>query len=618
MKVQGSPPAASYPKSHVKYETAKAGDTLRSLSERAGVPVEHIVKNNPDKEKNPDAPLKKGTTFVIPEQKHAAPKHDAPRKADGTLASPDKAVDVPAEVEAKLAAAARRKEEASHAHVEPRKAEARPPAPPRDNGRGAASADAALVKGALQFAGTAKNAAGGAAAAEADESPIGKVPGGRDTLDTLKDTPKALAGMRAADLEAKLTETTSKLGLAESKVGGLTARLEKFSGETKACVRELANCTDPAKAARIQERIGELVKSSASARSEMRAAAKEMVTLGKEAESIAKAGGMTKTLTGIAQKIDHIGHGASLALAPLEFAAMYMDCEKNNPGQTEQNVIKAASAFSGKMILDLATDGTKLNAVETAVGAMKAGMEMVGLKDTPAYDAVDVISQAFPMDVVSKGFGAAVDFGFAVEDYVSGDGKKMDQLFDANMKGKNGQVMQGLQVLTDLMMTGGKNIPTDPESIKFSQMFWNDGHTEVSSSNVGRNSKEKLRLLDQLMEGKETAPNDVLKIQQIVARSTPQQLDEVFVKINGMDLAKSLPPAGHTKDPAVSTFLDMAKIAGTAHAGQPDAPVWREMKMFVDSLKIQGRDEAIAELRHHLDSGHLKQIPGWLQQQIRW
>ncbi len=623
MKIEpGIPSAPAYPTSHLKYLHAQEGDTLRTMSERTGVTVEELGKHN-HKVKDPDAALAKGTTIVVPEHKEAAPKHDAPRKADGTLVERDKAIYVDPKVKAA---------EAEHAHaaaktgppahtdhadspVSSQHAHEAPPAPPPpDSGSGSASADAALVKAQIKRMGqesqvdpekplAAKAEAGATTLVEESK----KVSGTRDILDTTKDT-----------LKATEAQMKSLRGLAETKVGGLTVRLEKYGKEAAACMHEIAAGASPQRVAQLQEKMEGLWKASASTRAELGAAAKELASLEKQTVVAAKTAGMAEGMSEVLAKTKKIGHGAFLAMAPLEAMAMYMDFEKSNPGHPAQNLVKAATAFSGKFALDMATSGTKLNIAETAVGALKFGMEMMGLKDTPPYDAVDVISQAFPLDAVAKGLGAGVDLAAASYDYMRGDGAKMDKLFEDNMHGKNGQVLQGLQVLSDLMMTGGQNIPQDAESIKFSQMFWNDGHTEVSSSQTGRTGKEKLRLLDQLMEGGQTAPNDVIKIQQILARSTPKQLDEIFLKKNGLELARSLPPASQSKDPAVSTFLDMARIAGTAHSGQPDAPVWRDLDMFLSGLDIEKRKGALDELRQHVDAGHLKQIPGWLQQRIRW
>ncbi len=654
----------SYPTARVKHVIAHEGETLRQLAERTGVPADVIAKHNRNKEQNPDAPLARGVAFVIPLDKPEAPKAPIARNPDGTPVDGLKGLLVPKQAE----------------HAEPAKAAkpaaAPPPAP--DAGKGSASADAAMAKAQLHrrpaheeaapkaATATARHVEPAAAANEPSRKPrpaaagpngnavveamdefgkgaqsdLKKVGAGKDGLELadglVKDGLKALGVVESGVVDggrlASVTSSTSRT------VADLTAKLEGTSHRVKACLQEMSDCKDIGRFNQLRDKLVDLQNAEKGVSSGLNAAQKELALLQKAGDMLTKEAKAAHGLGEVMDKAKNIGGRAFQCLAPLEIASNLVEFEQSNPGHFGQNLLKATSAFAGKFALGSPDQvaklfGTaeskvmggamkgqlgKLGPAEAAVGLMKFGLEMAGLKDTPQYDSLDMVSQAFPTDVIAKGLGAGVDFAFAAKDLAMGDASGMDRLMDANMKGKNGQVLQGLQVLTDLMMTGGQNIPTDAESIKFSQYFVNEGNPNVPPG-VGRNTREKTAMVRQLMEGADTAPGDVVKLQSVIAHSTPAQLEAILSKVNPWDLARSLPAGGgQTFNPAATTFTDMARIAGFANRGDPHAAVWNQLDSYVKSLQAAGDQQSMQAIREQLDAGHLKQIPGWLKQTIRW
>lgn len=590
------------------------GETLAQIAKSTGAPLDEILRLNPNM-KDANKALPAGVDVFLPQMKHGSQKSAAPQRApDGTIKedfelhypkakqhSPAAKTNAPASYGAPIT---REEPKTEPSKTETTRRETTKP-PPR-----ATEAAVNDTVGRERMNQARQPVAASAAPPKdlADRSiEVNKgVAGVRDVLDATK----GVLDLKIGSLTNKAAELGTKMDRLRSGAEGVEKRMGHL-------LDDLSKTTNKFDVEKLRSDLSKVMDEGRAIQKELKGALGEFSEVSKDINKLSKGSNKMAPLVETLCDTKKIGKALGTLAIPLDVYSNFQDFEKANPGHSGQNMTKAAVSVATKLAADLKTAGSLANVSETAVGALKFVLETAGLKDTPAYETVDLASQAFPVDVAGKVAANFVDLGFASVDYAKGDGKAMSDLLDANLQGKNGQVIQGVAVLGDLIMTGGQNIPTNDEALKMACLFQNPGHTEVPLERTGRTGREKAAILDQVMDGSKTAPTDVVRIQNIVAQSTPDQLKTVFERVSPESLARSLPSSSQVKDPVTTTFLDLAKIAGTSSSGKPDAPVWNQLDRYLHEAQRQGNTEVFDQLRQRLDQGQLKQLPGWLRQSIR-
>ncbi len=584
---------------------AKKGETLAQIAKSTGAPLDEILRLNPQL-KNANQALQAGAEVVLPQLKHDSPKGaPAQRGPDGRVKQ-DLGLHYPKAVQ--HSPAAKSGGPASFG------APITPDGPKAATHKPAArSADAAvqdtMARQRLHRAEPPATPAGAAHPKDLADHAVEKnkwLGGARDSLDATK----GAADLRIGALTERSTSMTAKMEHLTERAAGVEKRMSLIVGE-------IAKTTNEFDLSKLQSDLRKVAEEGAPIRKQLQAGLGEIAAIKKEADLLKKVSGTMAPVVENLCNTKKLATGLGRLAIPLDVYGNFQDFEKANPGHAGQNMTKAAVTVATKLAADLKTAESLVNVTETAVGALKCVLEVAGLKDTAAYDTVDMASQAFPVDVAGKVVANFVDLGFATADYAKGDGKAMDDLLNANLQGTNGQVIQGVAILGDLVLTGGQNIPTNDEALKMAYLFQNPGHTEVPLERTGRTGREKAAILDQVMEGSSTAPSDVVRIQNILAQSTPDQLKTVFERVSPESLVRSLPSSGQVKDPVTTTFLDLSNVAAMSSSGKRDAPVWSQLERYLHEAHRQGHTEVFDQLRERLDQGQLKQLPGWLRQNIR-
>ncbi|MBL0160866.1 MAG: LysM peptidoglycan-binding domain-containing protein [Bryobacterales bacterium] len=582
---------------------AKKGDTLAQIAKSTGAPLDEILRLNP-KLKNPNQALAAGAEVVLPQLKSGGKGTQVQRGPDGSVKD-NLATHYPKAVEHRPAA----KTETPAAYGAPISPHEPKPETPKPAARAAdTSVSDSMARERLNRA-KEPLPAGAELPKDLGDHAVEKnkwVAGGRDILDT---------GKGAVDLRiGTLTKQAGELGTRMDRLRAGAEGVEKRMG---LLLDELSKTTNKFDVDKLRGDLSKVMEEGRVIQKELKGALGEFTEVSKDINKLSKLSGKMEPIADLLGNTKKIATTLGKLAVPLDVYSNFQDFEKANPGHSGQNLTKAAVSVATKLAVDLKTAGSLANVSETAVGALKFVLETAGLKDTPAYETVDLASQAFPVDVAGKVVANLTDLAFASNDYRKGDAKAMSDLLDANLQGKNGQVVQGIAVLGDLVMTGGENIPTNDEALKMAYLFQNPGHTEVPLERTGRTGREKAAILDQVMDGPKTAPNDVVRIQNIVAQSTPDQLKTVFERVSPESLVRSLPTSGEVRDPVTTTFLDLSKVAGSSASGKPDAPIWGQLDRYLREAQRQGHTEVFDQLRQRLEQGQLKQLPGWLRQNIR-
>ncbi|MDX2153453.1 MAG: hypothetical protein SFV54_22100 [Bryobacteraceae bacterium] len=431
---------------------------------------------------------------------------------------------------------------------------------------------------------------------------------------------KQVIGVRdTAESVQKLGQLS--VGQLSQHIDGLTNRIGELGAKSAAIEQDIQSLMSQMSKANVAEfnqlsgELQQLTKQGEAVRGQMNALEGEMGLVQKALKLTGKGEQLAGKVAGMLEGTKKLASHAGKLSIGLDTIANFNEFEKANPGNPGQNLTKACVATATKLAMDLKTAKMAVNPRETAVGALKFVMETAGLKDTAAYQSVDAISQGFPIDVASKVAANMVDLGFATYNYAQGDAKSMMDLADRNLNGKSGLVIQGVSVLGDLVMTGGKNIPVNDDALTLASVFQNPGRTDVPAI-AGRTAKEKIALLDQLTDQK-PAPDDVLKIRNVLSNSTPAQLEAVLERVSPETLAKNLPNNGLSGDQAAGAFIDMSLSAAVSNRGDAQAPVWKQLDRFLVAAQNNGHPEVVDTLRSQLEAGGLKHLPGWLQQRIR-
>lgn len=602
MRVEGG--STNYDVQSTLSQVTKKGDTLAQIAKSTGAPLDDILRLNP-KLKNPNQGLPAGLDVVLPQLKSDHHNGAVPqRRPDGTVKD-----DVRAHYPKATPNIPAAKSGTPASYGAPISPEAPEPKTPKPTPRTADTAiNDTMARDRLNRA-RQPLATSPEPSKDLGDQAVEKnkwVAGGRDILDATKGTIDLKIG--------SLTIKAAELGTRMDRLRAVAEGVEKRMG---LLLDELSKTTNKFDVDKLRSDLSKVMDEGRAIQKELKGALGEFTEVSKDIGKLSKVSGKMEPL------VEHLCNTKKIATSlgklaiPLDVYSNFQDFEKANPGHAGQNLTKATVSVATKLAVDLKTAGSLANVAETAVGALKFVLETAGLKDTPAYETVDLASQAFPVDVAGKVVANLTDLAFASADYSKGDGKAMNDLLDANLQGKNGQVIQGIAVLGDLVMTGGQNIPTNDEALKMAYLFQNPGHTEVPLERTGRTGREKAVILDQVMDGPSTAPTDVVRIQNIVAQSTPGQLKTVFEKVSPESLVRSLPSSSQVKDPVTTTFLDLANIAGAASRGKPDAPVWGQLDRYLHEAQRQGKSEVFEQLRERLGQGQLSQLPGWLRQNIR-
>lgn len=602
MRVEGS--SSIYTAQSSLSQVTKKGDTLAQIAKSTGAPLNELLRLNP-KLKDPNQGLPAGLDVVLPQLKNDPQHGGAPqRRPDGTVKD-----DVGTHYPKAPAQSPASKPGTPASYGAPLSAESPKPETPKPTARTADTAvNDTMARERMSSARQPPAASPEQPKDLADHAVEGNkwVAGGRDILDATKGA-----------IDLKIGSLTSKAAELGTRMDHLRAGAEGVEKKMGVLLDELSKTTNKVDVDKLRSSLTKAMDEGRAIQKELKGALGEFTEVSKDINKLSKASGKMEPIVEHLCNTKKIAKTIGKLAIPLDVYSNFQDFEKANPGHAGQNLTKAAVSVATKLAVDLKTAGSLANVSETAVGALKFVLETAGLKDTPAYETVDLASQAFPVDVAGKVVANLTDLAFASVDYSHGDGKAMNDLLDANLQGKNGQVVQGIAVLGDLVMTGGQNIPTNDEALKMAYLFQNPGHTEVPLERTGRTGREKAAILDQVMEGPSTAPADVVRIQNIVAQSTPEQLKAVFDRISPESLVRSLPSSGQVGNPVATTFLDLANVAGSSSRGKPDAPVWGQLDRYLHEAQRQGKTEVFDQLRERLDQGQLKQLPGWLRQNIR-
>lgn len=416
-----------------------------------------------------------------------------------------------------------------------------------------------------------------------------------DRIDQVKKSYEAARD--ALDVGAK--PTASAMTKLEMAAENLETNSRYRAGKLAGIEREMQGLAKGLAAGNADPRTVDTLKSLATRAQELQAENAKVMEMAKDLRQVAHKAGVG------AEKLEKLGETlaetkklstvAGKALFGLDVAANYAEYQKNDPQNGEKNLLKAITASGSKLQFDLLTSGTKLNAAETGAGVIKFGLEAMGMKDTGTYKTVDAISQAMPVDVVSKGFAQMVDQTHAWGKFCqTGSVKDLEALNKANLNGKNGLVMQGAAMIGDLVANNGENIPTT----------------------TGKTCPEKLTLVKGLLNGG-SSEDRATQIRNIIGSATPEQLGAMLPELDRSKLVSSMvQDTRRSINPVAGLVLDVCNKAEAAGSPRVEGKLYHEAAELVQEAKGQGRTQAINQLKGYVERGTLNEAPQGLRNLI--
>ncbi len=426
--------------------------------------------------------------------------------------------------------------------------------------------------------------------------------------DGVLQTGREVAEARATRVLGELQEAQNDLiGIDRrmKQVGAAMAKIDKPGelGRFTSLSEEMAELSEARKA--VSGKLGKAESALLGMRKELAAGDKMASSSAKIAEGLEKAKGL-KQLSG-------------KVLFGLDVLSKYEEFAKKDPANAGKNMTKAVtSAVSGLADLPVSR-GT--SASGAAVALLKFGLETAGMQDTDTFKAVDLASQAFPGDVMSKGLEQAVELGYAsVETLRTGNIQQFEALNKANLKGDNGAVLQGMAVLGEVaadVIAGdniGRNIPTDDKSLYFKDFFQGllteRGTDSVSAGQVGHAAGEKRALLGRLMHGARTPGDDVMKIQDVISKGNARDIAAALQATPTQDLVASLHEySGQQSDPLATSVNDLMDVAGKASDPAAKAQIYDKALGLLAYGIAQGRGDSVRQVKAGLDARPAGAIP---------
>ena len=411
-------------------------------------------------------------------------------------------------------------------------------------------------------------------------------------------------------MEFRATKTLSDLQQTQNTLIDLDRRMKKVG----AAMAGIDSPTEFGRFTKLSEEMGDLAETRKALVGKLDKAESALVGLRKELKAgDAMASSSAKIKDGL-EKAKGLRQATGEVLFGLDVLSKYQEFAEKDPANAGKNMTKAVTtALAGLPDLKLSRGAS---ASEAAVALLKFGLETAGMKGTDAYTSLDLASQAFPGDIIGKGLGQAVELGYAgMETLTTGDIKRLEALNTANLKGDNGAVVQGMAIVGDLIATGGKDIPTDDESLYFREFFQGllteRGAEGVS---VGHRGGEKAQLMRRLMKGLQTPGDDVMKIQDIVSKGDPTQIARALDYVSTGDLAKTLHPySGQHSDPLAGTVNDLLKVAGDAKDPAAKAKLYNKALGLLAHGIAQGRRESVKTVEAAINSRSGQNLPADVQ-----
>ncbi len=422
--------------------------------------------------------------------------------------------------------------------------------------------------------------------------------GGREVMESR--ATRALGDLQDAQQELTNIERRMKqVGAAMAKIDkpGELGQFTKLSEE----MGELSRARDA-----VSGKIGKAESALDGLRKELKAGDKLASTSAKISEGLEKAKGL-KQLSG-------------KVLFGLDVLGKYQEFAKKDPANAGKNMTKAVTAAAAGLG-DLGLSRTT-SASEAAVAILKFGLETAGMQNTDTFKAVDLASQAFPGDIMSKGLEHAIELGYAgLETLQTGGIKRFEALNTANLKGDNGAVIQGMAILGEVaadIAAGdgkiGRNIPIDDKSLYFKDLFQGllteRGTESVSAGQTGRGVGEKRALLGRLMQGSKTPGDDVMKIQEVISKGDPKDIAGALGATPTRDLVASLHEYnGQHSDPLANTVNDLMDVARNANDPAVKAQIYDKALGLLAYGIAQGRSKRVGEVKAGLDARPSGAIP---------